>query len=185
CLPHVRGCGDNQSGDSDNGYIKFPYNPGNTQWVSKVPKLTLGGSASYAEIQSRIDAAVADPDNYIKAREVRINANYIDVNGRIEAGAGVDWSVIIKNDSRLDDLIARANAEGKRVEVDASYLDTTSAASNLITVFYDPGSRRFVVDDVNASGGGKVYLNGKIVSTTNRGSIQVTSGFGNVSVQSL
>jgi len=185
CLPHVRGCGDNQSGDSDNGYIKFPYNPGNTQWVPKVPKLTLGGSESYAAIQSSIDAAAADPGNYIKAREVRINANYIDVNGRIEAGAGVDWSVKIKNDPLLSDVIARANAEGRRVEIDGRYLETTSAASNLIKVFYDPGSRRFVVDDVNASGGGKVYLNGKIVSTTNRGSIQVTSGYGNVSVQSL
>ncbi|PZU30139.1 MAG: hypothetical protein DI584_00465, partial [Stenotrophomonas sp.] len=178
CLPHVGGsrCGTNQPGYGD--YTTFPYNYKNSIKIPTVAYVDkLSGNASYSQ-----NGAIAADNSAIRAREVNITARYIDVNGKIEAGAGIDWSLKISDDTNARNWLAWADTQSGVLSVPGSMVTTIGAASNLISVKYDTAAKRFIVDDVNASGGGKVMLDGMIVSTTNKGKINVTSGFGQVKV---
>ena len=178
CRPHVGGsrCGTNQPGYTD--YTDFPYNYKNTVKIPTVAYVgTRSGSASYAD-----NAAIANDNSAIRAREVNIRAAHIDINGTIEAGAGIDWSVSIKDSAMARSWLQQADSRPGIYDVPAALLSTIGAASSRIAVKYDSSTKRFILDDVNASGGGKVTLDGKIVSTTDKGKINVTSGFGQVKV---
>ncbi|WP_065868043.1 leukotoxin LktA family filamentous adhesin [Stenotrophomonas nitritireducens] len=178
CLPHVGGsrCGSDQPGYGS--YTTFPYNYKNSVKIPTVAYVdTLSGSASYSQ-----NGAIAADTSAIRAREVNITARYIDINGTIEAGAGIDWSLQISDDLNAQNWLAWADTQSGVLSVPSSMVRTIGSASNLISVKYDTAAKRFIVDDVNASGGGKVMLDGSIVSTTNKGKINVTSGFGQVKV---
>ena len=178
CLPHVGGsrCGTNQPGYTD--YTNFPYNYKTSVKIPTVAYVgTRSGTASYGN-----NAAIANDTSAIRAREVNIRAKYIDINGTIEAGAGIDWSVKVVDNIWTQAWLEQADRVPGVHDVPNYLLETIGVASNKIGVKYDSVSRRFIVDDVNASGGGKVTLDGSIVSTTNKGKINVTSGFGQVKV---
>ncbi|WP_269791224.1 leukotoxin LktA family filamentous adhesin [Stenotrophomonas sp. Iso1] len=178
CLPHVGGsrCGTNQPGYTD--YTTFPYNYEGSVKIPTVAYVgTRNGTASYGS-----NAAIANDNSAIRAREVNIRAKYIDINGTIEAGAGIDWSVKIVDNQFTRGWLQMVESRPGVYDVPTYMLETVGRASSLIGVKYDSVSKRFIVDDVNASGGGKVTLDGSIVSTTNKGKINVTSGFGRVEV---
>ncbi|KNY25392.1 S-layer homology domain-containing protein [Pseudobacteroides cellulosolvens] len=120
--------------------------------------------------------------NTIKGSSVYIAARELNVNGNIRAGADAQQLIV-------DDEI---KAQIKRYEdsniVTTSYEDCPlyNSASN-IKAFWDPVSKKIVVDDINASGG-NVFLSGQIMSTIKNtngdssGAIEALDGFSNINI---
>lgn len=115
----------------------------------------------------------------ITAKQVGVNAKYIDINGKIRAGVPGDWSVNIA--SGLDDWMNEQTGSGL-IEVPATYYQIENSGDLLPTLKYNINDENLVLDDINASGGGFVYLHGNIISTNKLGNIEVLNGFGNVQV---
>ena len=173
CLPH----NNNQCSGGPYGGVNFH---GVTMPV--VPLRSLSKSINtYAE-----NPAITANASSFRGQQIYVRARYIDVNSTIDAGAGTDWSVRVVDSPALQSwLEARDTIGSGRHEIPPQYLATIGADSRQIKAWYDAANGRIVVDNVNASGGGYVYLDGKIVSTTPHGKIKVSSGFGEVRVDSM
>ncbi|NMY52176.1 leukotoxin LktA family filamentous adhesin [Pseudomonas sp. WS 5011] len=112
--------------------------------------------------------------------QVGIQARYIDINGTISSGMKTDRSVRISAD--LDAWISQHGcSNGLCVEaVDIPTHLLTATSGQRIGAKYDFVNQRIQLDDVNASGGGFIYMRGGIISTNTAGRIEVNNGFGNV-----
>ncbi|WP_162433759.1 leukotoxin LktA family filamentous adhesin [Pseudoxanthomonas koreensis] len=175
CAPHTsyNGCGNGPYGGTGFYQTTMPVVPGRT--LSKVIN-------SYDD-----NLAVANNagSSSFTGQQIYVRARYIDVNSTIDAGAGTDWSLKVLDDTGLSAWLAGKDAgPAGRYEIPPQYVTTIGADSRLIKAWYDSGEQRIVVDNVNASGGGYVYLDGRIVSTTPHGKIKVSSGFGQVRIDS-
>lgn len=172
CTPHTSndGCGVGPYGTDDFHGREMPILPGRS--LSQ----TLGYESS--------SAATNAGNSSFRGQQIYVRAAYIDVNSEINAGAGTDWSLRI--DSAAGSWIAGIDAIGGSglYEIPESLLATMGVDSNKIQAWYDASNKRIVVDDVNASGGGYVYLDGRIVSSTPHGRIKVNSGYGDVRIDS-
>lgn len=182
CKPHNdnSGCG---AGGYPFGYINFRYDGdgGDTGIdMPNTPHRALYRSAGYGDNPAVANNAAGSS---FVGQQIYVRARYIDVNSTIDAGAGTNWSLQIKSEmqSWIDSL--GANAQGL-YDIPAGYVSTIDGGSRLITARYDATNRRIVVDNVNASGGGYVYLDGRIVSSTPHGKIKVSSGYGKVTIDS-
>lgn len=170
CLPHSNdaGCGVGPFGTTDFYQKQMPIVP-----VRALTKTILG----YGENPQV--AANAANSSFI-GQQIYVRANYIDVNSTIDAGAGTNWSLVV--DHGLQSWIAGLGAGASGLhDIPANYLNR-STGTRQISAKYDASNKRIVVDDVNASGGGYVYLDGRIVSSTPHGKIKVSSGYGDVRV---
>ncbi|MCL5041125.1 MAG: leukotoxin LktA family filamentous adhesin [Gammaproteobacteria bacterium] len=112
--------------------------------------------------------------------QVGIQARFIDVNGTISSGQATNRTVTVSAD--LDSWIANHYCSSA-ICVEAVDLPThllTAATGTPIGGRYDFINQRIVMDDVNASGGGFIYMRGGIISTNPSGRIEVNNGFGEV-----
>ena len=112
--------------------------------------------------------------------QVGIQARYIDINGTITSGMATNRSVTISAD--LDTWISQHGcSNGLCVEaVDIPTHLLTATSGQPIGAKYDFVNQRIQLDDVNASGGGFIYMRGGIISTNPAGRIEVNNGFGEV-----
>lgn len=132
-----------------------------------------------------------------------VKARYIDIDGVINAGTQATWTV--QTTPALKGWItARNQAYGagqiSNPNIPLTTLDDSGIAvgikdgsghvllqlagtdpSQLIGAVYNVASRQIILNNITASGGGSVSLNGKIVSTAH-GSININSGYGSVTV---
>ncbi|MGH8055241.1 MAG: leukotoxin LktA family filamentous adhesin [Stenotrophomonas sp.] len=113
---------------------------------------------------------------------IKITANYIDVNVALKAGKPVDYSAIVSNSPGLRAWIDAKDAQGTKgiFDVPVEYVSRTSGDSQKVSLKYDSLNRQFIVPDIWANGGGSITLDGKIVSTSTSGSLNVISGKGSV-----
>ncbi|MDR0182154.1 leukotoxin LktA family filamentous adhesin [Lysobacter arvi] len=172
CKPHTSndGCGVGPYGTVDFHGRAMPILPGRT--LSQ----TLGYESS--------GAATNAANSSFRGQQIYVRAAYIDINSEINAGAGTNWSLRI--DASASGWMSGIDAAGGTglYEIPDAMLATMGADSNKIQAWYDATNKRILVDDVNASGGGYVYLDGRIVSSTPHGKIKVNSGYGDVRIDS-
>lgn len=113
---------------------------------------------------------------------IKITAKFIDVNVALKAGRPVDYSAILVESSALRAWIeGKDNQASKGIfDVPAVFVAKSGADSSRIALKYDSLNRQFIVPDISANGGGSIYLDGRIVSTSTAGSLNVVSGKGSV-----
>ena len=117
----------------------------------------------------------------IAGGSVKVKAGgYIDLNVPVYAGQSVDLSLRVPDSQALADWVASQPVSTALVEVPAWLLAANTPGSQQIALRYDTVNRQFVVDNLQANGGGSIYLDGKIVSTSTMGSLNVQSGKGSV-----
>ncbi|ATD67361.1 hypothetical protein CNR27_07880 [Luteimonas chenhongjianii] len=112
---------------------------------------------------------------------IKITANHIDVNVALKAGRPVDYSAVLVESQALRLWIQGKDAmAGKGLfDVPAEFI-AAGAGSTRIALKYDSLNRQFIVPDISANGGGSIYLDGRMVSTSTVGSLNVVSGKGSV-----
>jgi len=132
-----------------------------------------------------------------------VEAKYINIDGAINAGTPATWSMQTTDALKswiesIDEAYANGAISNPNISLTvnnngrgaASLTDsdgnallelTGDQASQLVGAVYNAATQQLILDNVNASGGGSVSLEGRIVSTA-RGSINVNSGFGAVTV---
>ncbi len=136
-----------------------------------------------------------EASHLITGEAVGIKAKYIDINGTIKTGRETDRSLSVS--ASLSDWVAEKKRFGATgvVEIPKVYskvnLATGTASfvglldapdGELIEASFDFANDQIIVDDVNASGGGYLYMEGQIISSSPYGNIEVESGYGNVSI---
>ncbi|MWK59071.1 leukotoxin LktA family filamentous adhesin [Pseudomonas otitidis] len=112
--------------------------------------------------------------------QVGIQAKYIDINGTISSGQQTQRSLVI--DADFDNWVSQQDCrigDACLVDIPTQYLLSTGGA---VAAKFDFGTNTIQLDDINASGGGFVYLKGGIISTNNLGAIKVNNGYGQVQV---
>lgn len=183
CLPASLSSSGNCSGGIANSYTGSStqfHGIGNApSSIPLVPILTLQKSAtSYASASLTGSQA----SERIVGGQVGIQAKYIDINGTISSGQATTRTLNISTglDSWLSSHYCASHGCTSLVDIPDSYL--TSSGGTLIHARYDFVNKRIVVDDVNASGGGFVYLKGGIISTNQLGNILVNNGYGQVTI---
>lgn len=156
-------------------------------FMRMAPLYALTRSASYAQA-----AMSGGTEGVLVGGSIAINARYIDINGVISSGVPGDRSVHILDtaDSWAQSIRSAWSANpasvGDEVALPAVYysdrVGERDAAGGRLRISYRPATDEFVLDPINASGGGYVYLNGHIMSTNQLGNIKVLSGFGQVDI---
>ena len=142
-------------------------------WMEKVSPRSL-----YKKINSY--PTVENPDQAaISGQVIGINADQININGKIRAGSPVEWDINI--DSSVDQWISEQDTYGKLL-VPEEYYDLGETVDDKYYLEYDFRKHQLVLGDINASGGGYLYLHGDIVSTNPAGSIEILNGLGNVKI---
>lgn len=114
-----------------------------------------------------------------------INARNINVNAGIEVGSKTDWSVNLGG-ATASEIAGIGAASGlhklNSVSSIADANDGTDGADAMPDVYWDAANRRIQVNNIQATGGGSVSLNGNIVNTNTLGRITVNSGLGDITV---
>ncbi len=192
CLHGANG-GQNNSADGCTGgpfgtfQTRYTGNDGKGAHMPAIPFLDAGYFQRKVSSYDQNPAVAANAAaSSFTGQQIYVEARYIDVNSRISAGAGTNWSLQVNDSAALDLWLAdmeRYVGTGVR-QIPGYLLSVVGAGSRKIGASYDIVNRRIVVDNVNASGGGYVHLDGNIVSTTPYGVVEVSSGFGKVQIDS-
>lgn len=129
---------------------------------------------------------LAQDDPAILAQNVSIYGEYVNVNGRIEAG-GPELSVTIgaQTDNWINTVIRPAldGSAPARIQIHSPFRpDPESGITGNIPVYYNPATDRIEFDPI-ISEGGRVSIAGQIISTGN-GEIVALDGFSDISVTS-
>jgi len=169
CAPYAQGGCGGDSGWATTGIISG-------QSVDTVPYIALSQSGNFANDS-------ASSGSY-ESQTLSVTANFININSAIYVGTPATWTV--QTTTALSTWMSQQTG-GNPIAiptVDANgnpLLQVINAGSELIGASYNPSTNQILLNNVNASGGGQAYFDGKIVSTGN-GSIHVNSGFGQVVV---
>ena len=169
CAPYAQGGCGGDSGWSTTGIISG-------QSVDTVPYIALSQSGNFANDS-------ASSGSY-ESQTLSVTANFININSPVYVGTPATWTV--QTTAALSTWMSQQTG-GNPIAiptVDANgnaLLQVINAGSELIGASYNPSTNQILLNNVNASGGGEAYFDGKIVSTGN-GSIHVNSGFGQVVV---
>jgi hypothetical protein len=119
----------------------------------------------------------------IRAGQVYISANIIDVNGPIIAGRIDNWSINMDAATATEIAGFRTQyARGLGTIFDITTATKSNAGDNLIGARYDAVNNQILLSDTANSVAGYVYLNGKIVNSTMLGNITVNAGYSNVTI---
>ena len=119
----------------------------------------------------------------IRAGQVYISANIIDVNGPIIAGRVDNWSINLNAATTTEIAGFRTRyAQGQGTIFDITTATTSSGGDNLIGARYDAVNNQILLSTVTNGVAGYVYLNGQIVNTTALGNITVNAGYSNVTI---
>jgi filamentous hemagglutinin family protein len=187
CLPASVSSGSNCSESTGKSYTGLAWQfrgiDNAASWMPILRQRNLHSStASYASADLSGSAA----SKRIVGGQVGIQARYIDINGTISSGQATSRTLTVS--ASLDNWLAShycaSNTCVSAVDIPLEYLSATGGSS-LIRAKYDFVNQRILVDDVNASGGGYVYLKGGIISTNPLGRIEVNNGYGQVSIDNL
>lgn len=118
----------------------------------------------------------------LQAQVIAVKAKYIDINSQITAGHSTNYTITV-NANFADFLAANQGKQGL-IDVPASYWSSnqTTVTGATPLVQYDATNKRIVVNNINASGGGFVSLDGGIISTAAIGNITINDGYGHVSI---
>ncbi|MGY0504251.1 leukotoxin LktA family filamentous adhesin [Luteimonas sp. e5] len=179
----------------DNG-VQSKYAHKSENWWPIVYERTIRRSLTYQPGDVTRNSAGSNPGTGpgIEAGSgIKITAGgFLDVNVPLRAGKGVDWSVRLLSESRsgnlrtLEEQVDIWNAQGSGLyTVSDEYLEVISggATARKIVLQYNAATGQFETPDkIDANGGGAIYLDGKIVSTTTSGSLNVISGRGSVKI---
>lgn len=120
--------------------------------------------------------------------QIGVKAKYINLNGTLVSGKAVNWSVELTEaaDEWLNEQKRNYAGSGKTlIEIPEKAGDDrlwSSAGGNVPKLYYDIVNDRVVVEEINASGGGFVYLHGQIMNTNTVGNIEVNAGLGHVTI---
>ena len=118
-------------------------------------------------------------------RQISVVGKFVDINSRIEAGIGVEWTLNLLQSQGMTDWLAIMDRGGRRDNVvPRQYMQAIGIPSDTVVAIYDAVDKRVIIKDINASGGGRVQVDGYIVSTTDQGKIVVSSGYGHVNINS-
>jgi hypothetical protein len=142
-------------------------------WMEKVSSRSLYKTKSNYP-------TVENPDQpALSGQVIGINADKININGKIRAGSPVNWDININ--SSIDQWISDQNTRDK-VLVPEQYYSLGENINNKYYLEYDFNKGQLILGDINASGGGYLYLHGDIVSTNPAGNIEILNGLGNVEI---
>ena len=187
CLPASLSSGSNCSQSTAQSYtgsaLQFRGIDNAASWIPTIGLRSLNKStASYDSADLTGSAA----SKQIVGGQVGIQARYIDINGTISSGQATSRSLTVS--ASLDSWLANHACASRTcvsaVDIPLGYL-SASAGSAPIAAKYDFVNQRILVDDVNASGGGFVYMKGAIISTNPLGRIEVNNGYGQVTINNL
>ena len=187
CLPASLSAGSNCNESTAKSFtgsaVRFRGISNADSWMPVIPVLSLHKSAANYELA---DLSGSETSKRIVGGQVGIQAKYIDVNATISSGQVTNRSLTVSSslDSWLATHYCATNTCVAAVDIPVEYLSAGSG-SKLIHAKYDFVNQRILVDDVNASGGGFVYMKGGIISTNPHGRIEVNNGYGQVTVNNL
>ncbi|HDZ57697.1 MAG TPA: leukotoxin LktA family filamentous adhesin [Pseudomonas xinjiangensis] len=187
CLPGSLGAGSNCSGSTANSFTGYSvrfHGMDNTE--SAIPVIPILALQKHAWNYESANLAGSAASKRIVGGQVGIQAKYIDINGTISSGLVTNRTLTVS--AAMDSWIAQHYCASHicvgEVDIPSGLLQA-STGSTVIGAKYDFSSKRIIVDDVNASGGGFVYLKGGIISTNPLGRIEVNNGYGQVTVNNL
>lgn len=186
CLPASLSSGSNCSGGTANSYtgssIQFHGMTNTSSSIPIVPILTLQKRAMGYE---SANLSGSQSSQQIVGGQVGIQARYVDINATISSGQATTRTLTIGSglNSWLATHYCASHTCTSLVDIPVSYL--TSNGGALIRAKYDFVNQRVVTDDVNASGGGFVYIKGGVISTNPLGNIRVNNGYGQVTINNL
>ncbi|WP_117193775.1 leukotoxin LktA family filamentous adhesin, partial [Rhizobium terrae] len=139
----------------------------------------------------RADNASAPPSSVpqIIGGSIIITAGIINVNGTIQSGFSNSYSVNLGDAAKSviasyrDNPAARAANAGRFIELPVS----SYGGDSTIRAYYDVSNDRIELQNVVQGAGGRVYLNGGIISTStrageNQGLIRVNGGYATVNI---
>jgi filamentous hemagglutinin family protein len=149
--------------------------------ITRQPLLQERGAAA---------ASAQTPSQQIIGGSILITAETININGTIQSGYSNSWSVDIGDAAAStiawykNDAGRRAANAGRLIELPVSALND---AHSKVRAFYDVSNDRIELQHVTKGSGGRVYLNGGIISTSTTGSsqglIRVNGGYGTVDIR--
>ncbi|WOI52406.1 leukotoxin LktA family filamentous adhesin [Parvularcula sp. LCG005] len=124
---------------------------------------------------------------------VGISAKSIDIGGTLVSGRTGDRNLQLSAADAvtlqfwIDNPGARPTAAPGEAPIPPNLIDISSLIDTIggdprekITAVYDLDTQQIIVENVNASGGGHIILNGQILSTTGAGELIVRNGRGRV-----
>jgi filamentous hemagglutinin family protein len=130
------------------------------------------------------------PSSSIIGGSILITAETININGTIQSGFSNSWSVDIGQNAAntiawyRDDASRRAANAGRMIELPVNVL---SDAHSKVRAFYDVSNDRIELQNVTKGSGGRVYLNGGIISTStnndSQGLIRVNGGYATADIR--
>jgi filamentous hemagglutinin family protein len=179
CLPASSGSGSNCGGGVANSYTGSSVGFHGIASFPVVPILTL---QKVAYDYAKADLSGSKASGQIVGGQVGIQAKYVDINATISSGQATTRTLSINAslDSWLSNHYCASHTCTSLVDIPTNFLASTGGT--LIHAKYDFVNQRIIVDDVNASGGGFVYIKGGVISTNQLGNIQVNNGYGQVTI---
>ncbi|MCS4504908.1 leukotoxin LktA family filamentous adhesin [Arhodomonas aquaeolei] len=159
---------------------------GDADRQSHVPVVPTGWSLD--KTADSIDDADTGTQTWRGAEAVAIDADIIDINGTISTGRTTERNVVItpELDDWVDLMKNQAGVKSGKGEIPYLYLDYLGDANvdsdEAIRAYYDFGTDQIEIEDVSASGGGYLYLKGKVISSSDQGTIDVESGYGHIDI---
>ncbi|WP_315980889.1 hypothetical protein [Aliamphritea spongicola] len=128
------------------------------------------GEASSTVVNNQVNRTVTGPSIY--ADNISIDAEYININGKIQSGKETFTLTI---DAAMENTIAGLRASG------ASGLVRLDTGNEDFSVFYDVANDQIVVGDMRVTGG-YIKLEGHILNTNNNSQIELLGGYGEINV---
>lgn len=196
CLPGISG------GCATTGYVPN-YNSNNYVYASDGRYLlgNLGGAAylytpiAYRALSYSTNSASLPASSLVQTfggGNVAIKAAVIDVNAKIVVGRPADQSVIIPAavqstlSTYRQQYLASVGAGGAPnpiYNIPGLLTPVEAATRGVGTAVYDAAHDQIIVTDTNASSsGGRLTMNGAIISTSTFGNIEVNGGLGQVTI---
>ena len=108
-------------------------------------------------------------DPNLRANEISITANYINIDGYVRAGFA-DYEITIDK-TAADAEISASNR---------NHIFIRSASTDFARVYFNKAEQRFEIDDIRVKGG-KIELDGEVVATRS-GKLEALGGYGRVTV---
>ncbi|WP_257280788.1 leukotoxin LktA family filamentous adhesin [Endozoicomonas sp. ISHI1] len=179
---------------------------GGSKWKFK-PVQNLQSKLEQSATYSQVKSSLGGTGTSIIGEKVVINAERLDINGKIIVGTDNSWSVDVGSgfDATIAEYISDAGLSAGDVvnirpgETKAlwvrhpslpglktlKYYDFDVSSGNGtsgIGLIYDVGTGKLRADDIPVSGGGYVAIRAKISSTGEEGNITVKDGLGQIDI---
>lgn len=190
CYAEVGGSDNDGCSGSNSGGLSLVLPSDDGRWAPSIPDFPLHFSDDLG-----LQASLAASSSSVVTRTLSVTARYINIDSPIYVGTPATWTVKTTDALKtwmgqqhgttpipIPEQLLTFNTTSLQVETTPLLKVLANAPdSRLIHATYNPANGQIVLDNINASGGGTAYFDGRIVSTGN-GSIHVNSGLGSVTV---